>query len=77
MTASKPLMLALGRALREAREAKGLSQEELALRTGVHRVYIGGIERGKRNPTVAAIAKLADEIGTPVDEILHRAQQLV
>jgi transcriptional regulator with XRE-family HTH domain len=50
----------LGRALQEARIERGLTQEALSLETGVHRNYIGGIEREERNPSVAAIVSLAD-----------------
>ncbi len=38
----------------------GLSQQELGLKTGVHRNYVGGIERGERNPSVTAILKLTE-----------------
>jgi transcriptional regulator with XRE-family HTH domain len=49
-----------GERVRELRQAKGLSQEELAFRAKIHRTYLGGIERGERNPglkNIAAIAK--------------------
>ena len=52
-----------GKRVRDLRLAKGLSQEELAFRAGVHRTYLGGIERGERNPAlknIAAIAKVLD-----------------
>lgn len=48
-----------GKNLRAARLQKGLSQEQLAFETGLHRTYIGGIERGERNPTIENVAKLA------------------
>ncbi len=48
-----------GKNLRKARLSKGLSQEQLAFNTGLHRTYIGGIERGERNPTIENVAKLA------------------
>jgi transcriptional regulator with XRE-family HTH domain len=49
----------LGRAIRSQREAQGLSQEELAERSGLHRNYIGGIERGERNVGVRALFSVA------------------
>lgn len=50
---------ALGRAIRELRLGLGLSQEELAERCGLHRNYVGGIERGERNLTFANQVKLS------------------
>jgi transcriptional regulator with XRE-family HTH domain len=49
----------VGTNMRKAREALGLSQEELADRSGLHRTYISGVERGVRNPTVTVLEKLA------------------
>ncbi|MPZ23444.1 MAG: helix-turn-helix domain-containing protein [Dehalococcoidia bacterium] len=50
---------AFGSKLREHRIAAGISQEQLADLAGLHRTYIGGIERGERNPTLTNIARLA------------------
>jgi transcriptional regulator with XRE-family HTH domain len=49
----------LGRNIREARQRRGLSQEELAFSAGMKRSYVSDMERGLRNPTVRAIARLA------------------
>ena len=51
-----------GHRIRELRQAKGLSQEELAFKVGVHRTYLGGIERGERNPSLKNIAAIADAL---------------
>ena len=48
-----------GKAVRKYRTLLGLSQEELADRAAIHRTYIGGIERGERNPTLTMIRRLA------------------
>lgn len=48
-----------GKRVREFRSRVGLSQEEFADRAGLHRTYIGGIERGERNVGVLNILKLA------------------
>jgi transcriptional regulator with XRE-family HTH domain len=64
----------LGEALAELRKERGLTQEALALSTGVHRNYIGGIERGERSPTVETIAVLADALGVSLGELFARAE---
>jgi len=65
---------ALGIVLAEVRKDRGLTQEELSHRTGVHRNYIGGIERGERSPTVEVIATLADALGISLGELFTRAE---
>ena len=48
-----------GLAIKQRRGELGISQEELAFRTGLHRTYISDIERGSRNPSLENIEKLA------------------
>lgn len=48
-----------GARIRELRRKQGWSQEELAARSGLHHTYIGGIERGERNPSLRNIVRLA------------------
>jgi len=61
-------LLSLGREVRRLRLESDLSQEELADRSGLHRNYIGGIERGERNVGVKALFRLARGLGVqPVD----------
>ncbi|WP_345780128.1 helix-turn-helix transcriptional regulator [Ornithinimicrobium faecis] len=57
---------ALGNAVREARTAAGLSQEGLADRAGMHRTYVGSVERGERTPTVGTLYTLADALEAEV-----------
>jgi transcriptional regulator with XRE-family HTH domain len=64
-------LLRFGRTVRDLREAKGLSQEEFADRIAIHRTYIGGIERGERNPTLLTIQKIATALGIPAWKLLH------
>ena len=61
---------AFGRHLRVLREARGLTQEQLARLSGKHVTYIGGIERGERNPTLEVIACLAAALGLPASALL-------
>jgi transcriptional regulator with XRE-family HTH domain len=52
----------VGRNLRAYREAKGLSQEAFAYVLGVHRTYMGAVERGERNLTLQSVERLAAKI---------------
>ncbi len=58
-----------GYRVRKLREAKGLSQEELAFKAGVHRTYLGGIERGERNPSLKNIAAIAEALDIDLSEL--------
>jgi len=65
------LRLQVGLNVRRVRNAKGWSQEELAFRSGLHRTYVSGVERGARNPTVLVIGRLADTLGVPPAHLLR------
>lgn len=58
-----------GTRVRGLRLAKGLSQEELAFRADLHRTYLGGIERGERNPALKNIAAIAKALGVTLSEL--------
>lgn len=64
-------LVALGKTIRVLREKAGLSQEELADVSGLHRNYIGGIERGERNVGVKALFRLARAFRTPVAKLFE------
>lgn len=55
----KEVLIKFGQKVREERAKLGLSQEELASRAGVHRTYIGMIERAEKNITLENIQKIA------------------
>ena len=74
MAQPQRVLKSLGSTLAEIRRDRGLTQESLSLSTGVHRNYIGGIERGERSPTVATVAELADALGVPLGELFTRAE---
>ena len=59
-----------GKRLREARMEKKMSQGDIAKKLGVHRSYISGLERGKRNPSLLTINKMAKAIGVEPKELL-------
>jgi len=63
------------RVLRREREARGLSQEALAARAGVHRTYVGLIERGLRKPTIEVGHALARALGTPLSDLIRDAER--
>ncbi len=53
----------IGANIRRLRQAKGLSQEVLAAESGIDMRYLGGIERGQENPTVAVVGNIAKALG--------------
>ena len=61
-----------GRRLREVRQAKGLSQEELAFRAGLHRTYVSSAERGKRNVGLVNVEKLAQALDIDICDLFGR-----
>lgn len=58
-----------GETVRALRKSQGFSQEEFADHAGIHRTYMGGIERGERNPTLTTISRIAEALGVPIDEL--------
>ncbi|WP_071972929.1 helix-turn-helix domain-containing protein [Sulfitobacter alexandrii] len=61
----------VGRNVKQHREAKGLSQEQLAFEADLHRTYVSGVERGVRNPTIAIVARLAIALGVQPAALLE------
>ncbi|MEA5456388.1 helix-turn-helix transcriptional regulator [Sinomonas sp. JGH33] len=62
------LQRALGVNLRRIRTEQGMSQEAFADTVGVHRTYMGGLERGERNVTLKAVERIAEIVGRdPLD----------
>ncbi|MFC5436081.1 helix-turn-helix domain-containing protein [Rhodanobacter umsongensis] len=62
-------LLPLGRAIKQRRDALGLSQESLAEQCGFDRTYISMLERGRRNPSFLNLLRLADGLKTSVAQL--------
>ena len=60
-----------GRRLRQLRQEQDLSQEELGGRADLDRNYVGGIERGERNPSLVNICRIAGALGVEVTALLE------
>lgn len=61
-----------GKRLRELRKAQGYSQEGFALTVELDRTYIGGIERGERNPGLKTILRIAEALEVPAAELFSQ-----
>jgi len=66
----KTEVLQFGKKLREIRLKKKLSQGDIARILGVHRSYISGLERGRRNPSLMTVHKVAKALGVSTNELL-------
>ena len=65
----EPILLQFGHRVQEIRKAKNLSQEKLAELAGVHRTYIGMIERAEKNITLCNIEKIANALKVSIKEL--------
>jgi transcriptional regulator with XRE-family HTH domain len=63
------VLIRLGRSIRRLREQAGISQEYLGSISGLHRTYVGAIERGERNPSVLSLKKIADALNVTLGEL--------
>ena len=57
--------------IRALRQEQEISQEDLAHKCGLHRTYIGSVERGERNISIENLEKIAIALGVPVKEIFE------
>lgn len=64
----------VGARLRNFRLAKGLSQETLAERAGLHRNYVGSVERGERDVGLGSLARLTSALGVSLAEFFSAYQ---
>jgi transcriptional regulator with XRE-family HTH domain len=63
--------------LRECRQGKGLSQEELAEAAELDRSFISLLERGIQSPNLVVLFKIAEVLGIPAAEIVARAEAVM
>ncbi len=69
------LQIKLGRTIRRLRNERGYSQEAFANAVGLHRTYMGGVERGERNVGVRNLARIAGALDLPLSKLLALAEQ--
>lgn len=67
---SKTILEKFGQRVKEERLHQGFSQEKLASKAGVHRTYIGMIERAEKNITLANIEKIAKALNVPIGSLI-------
>lgn len=67
----EPILVLFGRNVQNHRKALGLSQEQLADRAGVHRTYIGMIERAEKNITLVNIEKIAKALEVDIKVLFN------
>lgn len=68
---SGDVQVRFGQRLAQLRRERGLSQEELAFRAGLHRTYVSSAERGQRNVSLVNIEKLCTALGTDIAEMFR------
>ena len=71
LMSKEPILLKFGQNVQEKRKSLKLSQEQLAELAGVHRTYIGMIERAEKNITLCNIEKIAKALNVDVCSLLH------
>ena len=67
--ATDPFLLGFGSHLRSLRTKAGMSQEELADKSGIHVTYLSGVERGLRNLSIRNVRRLAQALGVPTRQL--------
>jgi transcriptional regulator with XRE-family HTH domain len=73
----RDLATVLGDRIRELRRKKGFSQESFADHCGLHRTYMGGIERGEHNLTIQTALTIAKGLGVTLSKLFTGIEELV
>lgn len=76
VTRIESTMITFGKNVQVARQALGISQEELAFRAGLHRTYIGMVERAERSISLQNAKKIADALNVKLDTLLNNDGQI-
>lgn len=71
MNKNKEILIKFGKKIRLLRKERQLSQEELSFRAGLHRTYIGMIERGEKNITLSNIEKIAKSLNIEIRDLFE------
>lgn len=69
------IQVSLGRSIRKRRTNLGISQEAFADTVGLHRTYIGSVERGERNISLQNLVRIATALGTTSSTLLEEAEK--
>ena len=75
--ASESIAAIFGKVLREQRNARGLSQESLALSANVDRTFVSQMERGIRQPTLTTLCKLSDALDIQPSTLVARVEKML
>ena len=75
MSAKNRRSVLLGEALRQARKAIGISQEELAFEAKVDRTYVSQLENGHKSPTVDVLFRICPILGIAVSELIAQVER--
>ena len=75
-TIARTFQARFGSVVRSQRQSEGISQEELAHRSGLHRTYVTDVERGARNPSLNSIKKLSDALGVSLSDLFGLVEGL-
>ena len=70
MSPDKNILIQLGGRIRDVRKGLGISQEELAHLSGMHRTYVSSVERGERNISVLNLLSLAGVLGVDAGDLV-------
>ena len=69
--------IALGRVIKQLRQQRGVTQDELAGKASLHRTYISDVERGTRNLSLNSLHRISAALETPLSEIFKQAQETI